>query len=137
MYVFHQYCFLNSVGNEYRCYVISNKQAKEIIGKGAEVVEAGADLLKVEYQKFRDGKYDKALDNIGDLLSNLKDKGGELVGEIDDWQQRKDAWDIKKNDLEELLDSDSDIVDEEKTKKALEDLEKEGKTLEVKRRDTI
>jgi len=106
------------------------EQAKEIFGKGAEVVGAGADLLKAEYQKFRDGKYDKALDNIGNFLSNLKDKGGEMVGEIEDWQQRKDAWDDKKNDLEELLNSDSDIIDEKKAKKALEELEIEGKALE-------
>jgi vacuolar-type H+-ATPase subunit I/STV1 len=106
-------------------------QAKEIFGKGAEVVGAGADLLKGEYQKFKDGKYDKALDNIGDLLSNLKEKGGELVDEIDNWQEKKGAWDEKKKELEKLLDSDSDIVDEEKAKKALEELEKEGKALEA------
>ena len=105
------------------------EQAKEIFGKGAEVVGAGADLLKAEYQKFRDGKYDKALDKIGDLLDNIKEKGGELVTEIDDWQERKDVWDEKKNELEELLKSDSDLVDEEKVKKALEDLEEEGKAL--------
>lgn len=29
--VFHQYCFLNAVGNEYRCYVIINIQSQEII----------------------------------------------------------------------------------------------------------
>jgi hypothetical protein len=107
------------------------EQAKEIIGKGAEVVGAGADLLKGEYQKFKDGKYDKALDNIGDLLSNLKEKGGELVGEIDNWEERKGSWDEKKKELEKLLDSGSDIVDEEKAKEAIEVLEKEGKELEA------
>lgn len=106
------------------------QQAKEIFGKGAEVVGAGADLLKAEYQKFKDGKYDKALDKIGNLLSNLKEKGGEVVGEIDDWQQRKGEWDNKKNDLEELLKSGSDTIDGEKAKKAIEELEQEGKALE-------
>ena len=106
------------------------EHAKEIIGKGAEVVGAGADLLKGEYQKFKDGKYDKALDKIGDLLSNVKKKGGELVGEIDSWEERKNAWDEKKNELEKLLNSDSDIVDKDKAKKAIEELEREGKALE-------
>ena len=106
------------------------EQAKEIIGKGAEVVGAGADLLKAEYQKFKDGKYDKALDKIGDLLGKVKEKGGELVGDIENWEERKGAWEEKKNDLEKLLESGSEIVDEEKAKKALEELEAEGKALE-------
>ena len=105
------------------------EQAKEIIGKGAEVVGAGVDLLKVEYQKFRDGKYDKALDKIGDLLEDLKEKGGEMVKEIDDWQERKGSWDEKKNELEELLKSGSDSINKEEVKKAIEELEEEGKAL--------
>ena len=46
------------------------EQAQDIFGKGAEVVGASADLLKAEYQKFNDGKYDEALNNINGLLSN-------------------------------------------------------------------
>ncbi len=106
------------------------EQAKEIFGKGAEVVGAGAELLKAEYQKFRDGKYDKALDKIGDLLNKAKEKGGELVEEIESWEQRKGVWEEKKKDLEELLKSGSDVIDKEKAKEAIEELEKEGKALE-------
>jgi hypothetical protein len=106
------------------------QQAKDIGGKVAEVVGVGADLLKTEYQKFKDGKYDKALDNIGNLLNNLKKKGGELVGEIESWQERKGNWDDKKNELEKLLQSESDTIDGEQIKKDLEELEKEGKALE-------
>jgi len=100
------------------------EQAQDIFGKGAEVVGASADLLKDEYQKFNDGKYDEALNNINGLLSKLKEKGGE----IDDWKKRKEDWDQKKNDLEKLMDSGSGFVDEE-VKKSIEDLEKEGKAL--------
>ena len=100
------------------------EQAQDIFGKGAEVVGASADLLKAEYQKFNDGKYDEALNNINGLLSKLKEKGGE----IDDWKKRKEDWDQKKNDLEKLMDSGSGFVDEE-VKKSIEDLEKEGKAL--------
>ncbi|MBL0010066.1 MAG: hypothetical protein IPP22_01755 [Nitrosomonas sp.] len=85
------------------------EQAQDIFGKGAEVVGASADLLKAEYQKFNDGKYDEALNNINGLLSKLKEKGGE----IDDWKKRKEDWDQKKNDLEKLMDSGSGFVDEE------------------------
>ena len=100
------------------------EQAQDLFKKGAEVVGASADILKAEYQKFNEGKYDEALDNINGFLSKLKENGGE----IDDWKKRKEDWDQKKNDLEKLLDSDSSFVDEE-VKKSIEDLEKEGKAL--------
>jgi len=106
------------------------EQAQEIFSKGAEVVGAGANLLKSEYQKFESGKYDEALDNINTLLSTLKEQGGELLGEIDRWEQRKDDWDEKKNDLQKLLNSDSDSIDEEQIKSAIAELEKERKILE-------
>jgi len=107
------------------------EQAQEIFSKGAEVVGAGADLLKSEYQKYEDGKYDGALDNINNLLGKLKEHGGELLGEINSWEQRKDDWDQKKIDLQKLLDSDSDSIDEEKIKSAIAELEKERKILET------
>ena len=106
------------------------EQAQEIFSKGAEVVGAGTDLLKSEYQKYEDGKYDEALDNINNLLSKLKENGGELLGEIDSWEQRKGDWDQKKIDLQKLLDSDSEFIDDEEVKRAIEELEKEREILE-------
>jgi len=106
------------------------EQAQEIFSKGAEVVGAGTDLLKSEYQKYEDGKYDEALDNINNLLSKLKENGGELLGEIDSWEQRKGDWDQKKIDLQKLLDSDSEFIDDEEVKRAIAELEKEREILE-------
>jgi len=106
------------------------EQSKEIFGKGAEVVGAGTDLLKAEYQKFKDGKYDKALEKIGDLLSNIKEKGGDLVDEIDQWQEKKGTWEDKKNELEKLLKSGAENIDKEKIKAEIKALEEEGKELE-------
>jgi hypothetical protein len=106
------------------------EQAQEIFSKGAEVVGAGTDLLKSEYQKYEDGKYDKALDNINNLLGKLKEHGSELHGEIDSWEQRKSDWDQKKIELQELLDSDSEFIDEEEVERAIAALEKERETLE-------
>lgn len=100
-------------------------QAQEIFTKGAEVVGASADLLEAEYEKFKEGKYDKSLQNISNFLSNVKGKGSELVVEIDSWEKRKDDWNQKKNDIEKLLDSDSDLKNEE-IKKIIQDLEIEG-----------
>ncbi|MBY0475705.1 MAG: hypothetical protein K2Q13_11685 [Nitrosomonas sp.] len=101
------------------------EQAQEIFAKGAEVVGASADLLEAEYEKFKEGKYDKSLQNISNFLSNVKEKGGELVVEIDSWEKRKNDWNQKKNDIEKLLDSDSDLKNEE-IKKIIQDLEIEG-----------
>ena len=106
------------------------EQAQEIFSKGAEVVGAGTDLLKSEYQKYEDGKYDEALDNINNLLGKLKEHGSELHGEIDSWEQRKSDWDKKKIDLQELLDSDSEFIDEVEVEGAIAALEKERETLE-------
>ena len=115
------------------------EQAQEIFSKGAEAVGAGADLLKSEYHKYKDGKYDEALDNISNGLSKLKENGGELLGEIDSWEERKDDWDQKKIDLQELLDADLDSINDEKFKRAFaalneerEILENEGKRLKEK-----
>ncbi len=106
------------------------QQAKEIFGKGAEIVGAGADLLKAEYEKFKDGKYDKALDNIGNLLNNVKEKGGELVGEIESWQDRKGTWDEQKEQLKQWVDSQKDTIDGDSLRKKLDALDKERKALE-------
>ncbi len=106
------------------------EQAQEIFSKGAEVVGAGAGFLKSEYQKYQEGKYDEALENISHLLGKLKEQGGELLIEIESWKQRKNDWDQKKNDLQQLLDADPDAADRETVRKAITELEKERKILE-------
>jgi len=106
------------------------EQAQEIFSKGAEVVGAGAGLLKSEYQKYQGGKYDEALENVSHILAKLKDQGGELLEEIENWKQRKDDWEQKKNDLQQLLDADPDAIGGEKVKRAIAELEKERKILE-------
>lgn len=106
------------------------EQAQEIFSKGAEVVGAGAGLLKSEYQKYQEGKYDEALENVSHLLSKLKDQGGDLLEEIESWKQRKNDWEQKKNDLQQLLDADPDAIGGEQVKRAIAELEKERKILE-------
>lgn len=107
------------------------EQAREIFSKGAEVVGAGADLLKSEYQKYQDGKYDEALDNVGHLLNNVKEQSGELFADIESWNRRKNEWEQKKNDLQQLLDTDPDSIDEEAVNRTIAELEEERKTLEI------
>ncbi|MCB1950240.1 hypothetical protein [Nitrosomonas sp.] len=107
------------------------KQAQEIFSKGAEVVGAGADLLKSEYEKYQDGKYDEALDNISHFLGKLKEQGGELFQEIENWNQRKHEWDQKNQDLQQLIDADPGSMDKEELRSAIAELEKERKILEI------
>ena len=106
------------------------EQAQEIFSKGAEVVGSGASLLKSEYDKYGDGKYDGALDKISTILGKLKENDGELLKEIDSWERKKDDWEQKKLNLQKLLAANSDSINEEKLKKALTALEEERKTLE-------
>lgn len=104
--------------------------AKNIGNKVLDIGKAGVGLLKDEYKKFRDGKYDKALDKVGNLLDKAKQKGGEYVNDIKDWEERKAAWDQKKDELEKMMEGDEDKISEEDMKKAIEDLKQEGKQLE-------
>ena len=106
------------------------EQAQEIFSKGAAVIGSSANLLKSEYVKYGDGKYDGALDNISTILGKLKENDGKLLKEIDKWEQKKDDWEKKKLDLQELLDADLDSNNEEKLKKAFTALEEERETLE-------
>ena len=106
------------------------EQAKEIFSKGADVIGSSASLLKSEYKKYGDGKYDGALDNISSFLDKRKEEGGELLEEIDSWEKKKNDWEQKKLSLQKLVDADSDSINKEKLKKDFTALEEERKTLE-------
>ena len=106
------------------------EQAKEIFSKGADVIGSSANLLKSEYKKYGDGKYDGALDSISIFLDKRKEEGGELLEEIDSWEKKKNDWEQKKLSLQKLLDADSDSINKEKLKKDFTALEEERKTLE-------
>ena len=110
--------------------VQEKEQAKEIFSKGADVIGSSANLLKSEYKKYGDGKYDGALDSISTFLDKRKEKGGELLEEIDNWEKKKNDWEQKKLSLQKLLDTDSDTINNEKLKKDFTALEEERKTLE-------
>lgn len=49
-------------------------QSKEVFTTVKDLGKATWDLLKSEKEKFDEGKYDEAVDKIGDLLSSIKDK---------------------------------------------------------------
>jgi len=112
-------------------------QSKEILNKAADVGKAGVGLLKEEVQKFKSGKYDDALDKVGNALNNTKDKvkeGSKLLDQVKDWQAKKDEWTKKSEELKGSIDSDDSKEDTKEAIKRLneeaKELEKEGKRLE-------
>lgn len=106
------------------------QQAQEIFSKGTEIIGAGADLLKSEYEKYEDGKYDEALDNITNLLGEFKDQDGDLSDEINRWEERKNDWNAKKSELQKLLDPALESLDNEQIRRILSELEEERVFLE-------
>lgn len=53
-------------------------QSREIFEKVGDLGKAGINLLKSEKEKFDDGKYDDALDKIGNLFDKVRDKAEDL-----------------------------------------------------------
>ncbi len=107
-------------------------QSKEILNKAADVGKAGVGLLKEEIGKFKSGKYDDALDKVGNALNKTKEKvkeGSKLLDQVQDWQTKKDEWTKKSDDLKDSMKSD-DGPSQEETKKAINQLNEEAKALE-------
>ncbi|MCU0348847.1 MAG: hypothetical protein MUC59_18040 [Saprospiraceae bacterium] len=79
--------------------------AKKIVGEVKDVGVAVKDLLKAEKEKFDKGKYDKAVDKIGNMLSNLKRNANEFD---EKYVKRIEELERKRKQLKEELDSVSD-----------------------------
>lgn len=117
-------------------YFLGDEQEKEqarniVNGTGKAIkksVEVGVDLIKDEYKKFKDGKYDRALDKIGGLLQDAAKKGGDMVDDIKDWEVKRQDWKEKKEKLIEMIDNTEGEITEDQ-KKQMKALEKEGRAL--------
>ena len=79
--------------------------AKKIVGEVKDVGVAVKDLLKAEKEKFDKGKYDKAVDKIGNMLSNLKRNANEFD---EKYVKRIEELERKRKQLKDELDSVSD-----------------------------
>jgi len=110
------------------------EKSKEIIGKVTDIGKAGVGLIKEEVAKFKDGKYDRALEKIQSGLSTakeqLQDKGGKLMDSIESWESKKDAWSKERDRLKELFET-ADDEQKEALSKEIEDLNKKGEQLEA------
>jgi len=122
---------------------IRQKAGKALKQAGGVLLDLGKDgvgILKKERAKFKEGKYDQAVEKVSGLISEIKDKvegtGGELLDQVKDLEKQRDAiskqlekakdsvdgisGDTKKElnkDFEKLTDKAADV---------LKQLEKEG-----------
>ncbi len=114
------------------------EKSKEIIGKVADIGKAGVGLIKEEVAKFKEGKYDRALDKIGDGLSKAKeelsDKGGKLMDGIEAWEGKKELWTKEKDRLKELFETATD-EEKEALSKEIKELNEKGEELEAEGKD--
>lgn len=120
------------------------EQSKEIISDVKDFSKSAWNLLKTEHQKFKDGKYDEAVDNIESgvdklkgIYSSLKDnakkvKDSGLLDQLDNLEQKRvdlekklsektpDSYDQKKiqEDWKKLLDDTQNVMDEIEKNKA-------------------
>lgn len=112
--------------------------AKRIVGEVKDVGVAVTDLLKSEKEKFDKGKYDKAVDKIGSILSNLKRNAKDFD---EKYLQRIEELERKRKQLKEELDAVSDTTGmsgettetksiREDSKKLMQELESLMKDLE-------
>ena len=75
------------------------EQSRQIFNKGKELVADSWGLLKSEREKFREGKYDEAVDKVEGLFASLKgtaeklrDSGAlEKISELEDQRQEIEA----------------------------------------------
>ena len=72
------------------------KEAGKVVG--GVLLDLGKDgvaLIKKERMKFKQGKYDEAVEEVGGLISKIKDKvegeGGELLDKVKELEKQKDA----------------------------------------------
>ncbi len=107
------------------------KTTFQTIGKAfKEVGGAVGSLLKSEKEKFDEGKYDQAMDKIGDLFKKLGDKAKDLGEKSDDYLDKISELKEQKEALEEKINGfkSKEMSDEESTE-ANEELKDELKHL--------
>ncbi len=110
------------------------KEAGKVIGGALlDLGKDGVALLKEERAKFKEGKYDKAVEKVGGLISKMKSQvegvGGEMLDRVNDLEKQKDSL---TEQINKAKDSAGEMSEEEKEqlKKKFDELtEKTGEVL--------
>ncbi|MAT53365.1 MAG: hypothetical protein CMN32_02710 [Saprospirales bacterium] len=107
------------------------KGVEKIVKEFKDFGGSVADLLKSEKEKFEKGKYDDALDKIGntlkDLKSSLEGKGDQYNDEINDLLKKKEQLSDELNKLEKNAEDNG--IDTSKVKEQLKSLLEETQRL--------
>lgn len=85
--------------------------SEKIFSEVKDLGVAAWGLLKSEKQKFDEGKYDEALDKVGNLFDNLKDKASRLNDR--DLSDRIEHLEQQRKDIQEKVHEASDSLTEE------------------------
>lgn len=96
------------------------KQSTEIINNVRDLGRSAWNLLKSEKEKFDEGKYDDALNKIGGLIENLKEKAqtlqdSDLIDDIAALERKRDELQrrVDMNKVEEYDTGGDNLRDEE------------------------
>lgn len=85
--------------------------SEKIFSEVKDLGVAAWGLLKSEKQKFDEGKYDEALDKVGNLFNNLREKASQLNDR--DLSDRIENLEQQRKDIQEKVDRASDSLTEE------------------------
>lgn len=100
--------------------------AKKIVGEMRDVGASVADLLKSEKEKFDKGKYDKVVDQVGNVMSSLRDKAGDFDKK---YVERLDELERKRQALKDELDNVSDTPGPQAETPQTKSIKKDSKEL--------
>lgn len=110
------------------------KGAQKIVGEMKDVAVSVKDLLKSEKEKFDKGKYDKAIDKIGNMLSKLKENAKEFdkkyLKQIDELEKRRKELKEELDRIDGSSDSGDTNAVKEDSKKLLQEIESLMKELD-------
>lgn len=111
------------------------EQSKEVFSKAKDITKSGWNLLKAERQKFKDGKYDNAVDKIETGVDKMKDiyavlrdnakkvKDSGILDKLDELEDRR-------KEIEDVLSSENpDSYDTKKLKSDWKDLMNETESM--------
>lgn len=112
------------------------QQSKEIFHKGKELTKSAISLLKSEKNKFDEGKYDGALDKLGNLFGKLKQNAediqdSKLLDRLAELEGKRKALEehLSDSEVQEYSDEGAKNRDKESIKEEWDELIKETEDL--------
>lgn len=112
------------------------EQSKVIFREVKDLGKSAVDLLKSEKAKYEDGKYDGALDKIGNVFESLRNKAediqdSQMLDKLAELEERRLALEkhLEASEVQEYSDSSEEQKDKEAIEQEWKDLIKETEEL--------